>query len=184
MQDSSLVTVTGCNKTQSYNICMTKHSYFPYTRTYSSPRHNTKYTTSITSLTQTYNIIQHSKAKNTLSSTTPATQQTFSQFPHSHYNSHKTNMHHIHTYIVSMHLATRGLKMRKPPPHISSSEEIVPRFTRRTLAQLRIKNLSLKSYIHKVDAKSHPSPLFPYVTLTYTTHIISLTTPTYAHHHP
>ena len=44
---------------------MTKHSYFPYTSTYSSTRHNTNTnTTSITSLTQRYNILQHSKAKN------------------------------------------------------------------------------------------------------------------------
>ena len=55
------------HKTQTYNICMTKHLYFPYTSTYSSTRHNTnKNTTSITPLTQTYNILQHSKAKNTI----------------------------------------------------------------------------------------------------------------------
>ena len=67
------------HKTQTYNICMTKHSYFPYTRTYSSTRHNTnKNTISITPLTQTHNILQHSKAKTTtLSLTTAATQQTF-----------------------------------------------------------------------------------------------------------
>ena len=29
------------HKTQTYNICMTKHSYFPYTSTYSSTPHNT-----------------------------------------------------------------------------------------------------------------------------------------------
>ena len=28
------------HKTQTYNICMTKHSYFPYTSTYSSTCHN------------------------------------------------------------------------------------------------------------------------------------------------
>ena len=45
----------------------------------------------------------------------------------------KTNLHHIHTYIVSMHLATRGNNkiLRKPPPHISSSEEGLPRLIRR-----------------------------------------------------
>ena len=74
----------------------------------------------------------------------------------------KTNMRHIHTFIVSMHLATRGNSkiMRTPPPHISSSEEILPRLTRRTFAQLRTnKSPFLKSYLHKVDARSHPSPL-------------------------
>ena len=73
----------------------------------------------------------------------------------------KTNMRHIHTSIVSSHLATRGnYKLRTPPPHIGSAEEILPRLTRRTIAQLRTNKYPfLKSYLHKVDAKSHPSPL-------------------------
>ena len=33
-QNEALRTATGC--TQTYNICMTKHSYFPYTSTYTS----------------------------------------------------------------------------------------------------------------------------------------------------
>ena len=73
-------------------------------------------------------------------------------------------MRHIHTSIVSRHLATRGNNniLRTPPPHTSSSEEILPRLTRRTLAQLRTnKSPFLKSYLHKVDAKTHPSPLCP-----------------------
>ena len=76
----------------------------------------------------------------------------------------KTNMRYIHTYIVSRHLATRGNNkiLRTPPPHISSSEEILPRLIRRTLAQIRTnKSPLLKSYLHKVDVKSHPSPLCP-----------------------
>ena len=65
----------------------------------------------------------------------------------------KTNMCHIHISIVFRHLATRGYNkiLRTPPPHISSSEEILPYLTRRTLAQPFI----------KVDAKSHPSSLCP-----------------------
>ena len=68
-------------------------------------------------------------------------------------------MRHIHTSIVSRHLATKGNNkiLRTPPLHISSSEEILPRLTRHTLAQLRTN----KSYLHEVDAKSHPSPLCP-----------------------
>ena len=64
----------------------------------------------------------------TLSLTTAATQQTFPQTPHNHYNRHKNNMRHIHTSIVSRHLATRGNNkiLRTPPQHISSSEEILP----------------------------------------------------------
>ena len=165
---------------------MTKHSYFPYTSTYSSTRHNTnKNTISITPLTQTYNILQHSKAKKTLSLTTVATQQTFPQTPHNHYNRHK-NMRHIHTSIVYRHLATRGNNkiLRTPPPHISSFDEILPRHTHRTLAQLRTNKLPfLKSYLHKVDAKSHPSPLCPLCNTH--THDISSTARTYAPHcHP
>ena len=42
--------------------------------------------------------------------------------------------------------------LRTPPPHISSSEEILPRLT---LAKLRTNQSPfLKSYLHKVDAKS------------------------------
>ena len=76
----------------------------------------------------------------------------------------KTNMRHIHTSIVSRHLATWGNNkiLRIPPPHTSSSEEILPRLTPHTLAQLRTnKSPFLKSYLHKVDAKTHPSPLCP-----------------------
>ena len=72
-------------------------------------------------------------------------------------------MRHIHTSIVSRHLATRGNNkiLRTPPPHTSSSEEILPRIIRHTLAQLRTNKYPfLKSYLHIVDAKTHPSPLF------------------------
>ena len=151
------------HKTQTYNICMTKHSYFPYTSTYSSTRHNTnKYTTSITPLTQTYNILQHSKAKNTIFNNGRYTTN-ISTDPHT-ITDIKTNMRHIHTFIVSVHLATRSNSkiLRTPPPHISSSKEILPRLTRCTIAQLRTnKSPFLKSYLHNVDAKSHPSPLCP-----------------------
>ena len=71
-------------------------------------------------------------------------------------------MRHIHTSIVSRHLATRDNNkiLRTPPPHTSCSEERLPRLTRRTLAPLRTnKSPLLKSYLHKVDAKTHPSPL-------------------------
>ena len=104
------------------------------------------------------------RLKNPLFSTTAATQQTFPKTPHSHYNRHKNNMRHIHTSIVSKYLATRGNKkiLRTSPPHISSSEEILYRITRRTLAQLRkTKSHFLKSYLQKVEAKIHPSPLCP-----------------------
>ena len=76
----------------------------------------------------------------------------------------KTNMRHIHTSIVSMHLATRGNNkiLRTPLSHINSSEEILPRLTRRTLSQPKTnKSPFLKSYLHKVDSKWHTAPLCP-----------------------
>ena len=97
-------------------------------------------------------------------------------------------MRHIHTSIVSRHLATRGNNkiLRTPPPQISSSEEILPRLTRRTLAQLRTnKSPFLKSYLHKVDAKHTHHHYSPFVTPPHTTHTISSAAPTYAPHcHP
>ena len=38
---SSISINKDAHKIQTYNICMTKHSYVPYTSTYSSMRHNT-----------------------------------------------------------------------------------------------------------------------------------------------
>ena len=73
-------------------------------------------------------------------------------------------MRHIYTSIVSRYLATRGNNkiLRTPPPQISSSEEIPLHLTRHTHAQLTTnKSPFLISYLHKVDAKSHPSPLCP-----------------------
>ena len=77
----------------------------------------------------------------TLSSIMGATQQTSSRPKHSHFNRHKNKHRHIHTSIVSRHLATRNNNkiLHTPPSHISSSEEILPRLTRRSFAQLRTK---------------------------------------------
>ena len=96
-------------------------------------------TTSITSPTQTHNILQHPKAKQPLFSTTAATQQTFHRPNTVTTTDITTNMRHIHISIVSRHLATRGNNkiLRAPPPYISMSEEILHHTTRRTLAQLR-----------------------------------------------
>ena len=75
----------------------------------------------------------------------------------------EANMRHIHTSIFSRHLATTGNNqiLHTLLPHISSSEETLPRHTRRTLAQLRTNKLPFhKLYVHKVDANSHESPQF------------------------
>ena len=67
----------------------------------------------------------------------------------------KTNMCHIHTSIVSMYLATRGINkiLRTPPPHISRSGEILHRLTHRILTQLRTNNHPSSNHIYTVDAK-------------------------------
>ena len=144
-------------KTQTYTICMTKHSYFPYTSTYSSTHHKTNIKHNIHHTP--YTNIQHTIFNNGRCTTNIPTN------PHTITTTDiKTNMRHIHTSIVSMHLGTRGNNkiLRTPPPHIGSSEEILNRLARRTLAQLRTNKLPfLNSYLHKVDAKSHPSPLCP-----------------------
>ena len=87
---------------------------------------------------------------------------------------------------VSKHLATRGNnKLLRTPPHICSSEERLSRLTRRTFAQLRTnKSPSLKSYLHKVNAKHFHLYYAPSVTSTHMTHIISSTAPTYLPHCP
>ena len=177
MQNAALRTATGAHKTQTYTICMTKHSHLQlhtsqYKQRTQSPSHHTTY----------FNI---PRLKTPLFLTTAATQQTFPQSPHSHYNRHKNKPAHIYTYIVSMHLATRSNNkiLCTPPPHISSSEEIHPRITRHTLAQLRTNKYPFfKSYLHKVDAKHIHHHYTPSVTSTHTTHIISSTAPTCAPH--
>ena len=71
------------------------------------------------------------------------------------------NMCHIHTSIVSRHLATRGNNklLCTPPPHISSSEEILPRLNRRPLPNS--------------EQINHPS----------SNHTYTKSTPNYIHHH-
>ena len=170
---------------------MTKHSHSPYTSTYNSTPHNTNRKHNINHIP--YTNTQHTS---TLQGSKPTIfnngryTKNIPTDPHTVTTADiKTNMRHIHTSIVSMHLATRGNNkiLRTPPPHTISSEERLPRPTRRTLAQLRTnKSPFLNSYLHKVDAITHPSPLCPpSVTSTHTTHIISSTAPTYApHYHP
>ena len=94
----------------------------------------------------------------------------------------RPNMRHIHTSIVSRHLSTSGNNkiLRTPPPHISCSEEILSRLTRCSPAQPRTnKSPFLKSYLHKVDDKSLPSPLCPL----YNTHIHTSSLQLHLHTH-
>ena len=163
---------------------MTKHSYFPYTSTYSSTRHNTNRKHNIHHTPYT-NILQHSKAKKTLSLTTAATQQTLPQTPTQSLQQTFKNMRHIHTSIVSMHLATRGNNkiLRTPPPHISSSDEILPASLVAAVPNLEQINHPSTNHIFTKSMTNHTHHHYAAsVTLTHTTHIISSTAPTYAPH--
>ena len=103
----------------------------------------------------------------------------------------KANMCDIRTSIVSQHLAARDKNkiLRTHPPQVSSTEENLPRHTRRALAQLRTnKSPFLLSYLHKIDASTHPSPVFttlptlPHSRTYNTTSLISHQLPTDTHH--
>ena len=95
----------------------------------------------------------------------------------------------IHTSIVSRHLATRGNKkiLHTPPPHIGSSEEILP-----TSLVAPLSNSEQINYIPKIilNTKSipnhihqHCAPPPPCSSHTHTTHIIALTAPSPHMHH-
>ena len=86
----------GAHKIQTY-ICMTKSSHFPYTSTYSSMPHNANINHNIHHNPYT-NIFNNARyTTNILTDTHTVTTIHI-----------KTNMRHIHTPIVSRHLATRG----------------------------------------------------------------------------
>ena len=71
-------------------------------------------------------------------------------------------MIHIDTSIVSKHLTkSRDNKiLRTPSPHISSSEETLPDTCVAPLLRTDKSPFPI-SYLHKVDAKSHPTTLSP-----------------------
>ena len=177
MQNAALRTATGCTQDTNIQHLHDETLIFPYTSTYSSTPHNTNIKHIIHHIRYTHNILHHSNA------------QKPTIFNNGRYTTIvKTNMRHIHSSIVSRHLATRGNNkiLHTPPPHISSSEEILPRLTRRTLAQLRTNK---SPFLKSTYTKSMPNHIHhhyaPSVTSTHTTHIISSTASTYAPHcHP
>ena len=99
------------------------------------------------------------RLKKTLSSTTAATQHTFPQTPHTVTTTGiKTNMRHIHTSIVSRHLATGGNNkiLRTPPPHISSSEEILPTSLVEPLPNSEQINHTSSNHTYTKSTPKHP----------------------------
>ena len=108
MQNAALRTATGC--TQDTNIHL--HDETLTLPIYEHLQYNTiqtENTTSITSPTQTHNILQHSKAPKPNIFNNGRYTTNIPTDPHTVTTTDiKTNMRHIHTSIVSRHLATRG----------------------------------------------------------------------------
>ena len=165
MQNASLRIATGCTQDTDIHhlhdgtLTHTSHSRSPTATAVPIQTENT------ISRTRTYNILQHSNAKNAIFNnghyTTIIFPQVLTQSPH---NRHKTNMRHIQTSIVSMHLATKCNNeiRRTPPPHITSSENILPHLTRRTPFPIQKTYITIsKILLYNVDNKSHPSPICP-----------------------
>ena len=168
---------------------MTKHSHSPYTSTYSSTPHNTN---------RKHNI-HHIPYTNTTYFNTPRLKNTIfnngrytTNIPTDHPPPHtvtttdiKTNMRHIHTSIVSRHLATRGnIKiLRTPPPRTS---RYFPASLVAPLPSSEQTNLPSSNHTYTKSTPKHIHHHYaPSVTSTHTTHIISSTAPTYAPHcHP
>ena len=74
------------------------------------------------------------------------------------------NLKTIHHMAVQSHLNTRSPNsiLGNQPPTINTSEQAIPRKTRRTLSQLRTgKSPMLLTYLHKINPTLHPSPLCP-----------------------
>ena len=102
MENAALKTATRC--TQDTNIQDLHHETLAlpiHEHLHTAPRLTiqTENTTSITSLTQTNNILQHSKAKKHIHYTINIPTHTVTT------TDIKTNMHHIHTFIVSRHIS-------------------------------------------------------------------------------
>ena len=167
---------------------MTKHSHFPYTSTYSSTPHNTKRRQH-----PSYLLHKHITYFNT-----PRLTNYF--LNNGHYTTNiptdphtvtttDINMRHIHTSIVSRHLATRGNNKIPCTPdlhHKLAALKIY--FTDSLVSPLpNSEKTNLPSSNHTYT-RSTPNHIHHHYTLSATpntTHTVSSTAPTYAPHcHP
>ena len=80
MLNAALRIATGCTQDINIQHLHDKNTHTSHTRAPTAP-HVTIQTENTTSITQTYNILQHSKAKNTVFNKKAATQQTFPHTP-------------------------------------------------------------------------------------------------------
>ena len=70
----------------------------------------------------------------------------------------------VHTEIVQSHLQTRTSNkvIYDILPKINAQEQTLPRYTRRTFAQLRTNKYPLLiEYLHKISPDAHPTPMCP-----------------------
>ena len=76
----------------------------------------------------------------------------------------KANTAQIHTQIVANYMQTipHNKVLNRTPPEISNTEQALPHYTRRLLAQLRTNKSSiLHEYLHKITPEIHPTPNCP-----------------------
>ena len=93
----------------------------------------------------------------------------------------KTNMRHIHTYIVYRHLATRG--NNKILHTLAALKRDFPTSLVAPLPNSEQTNLTSSTHTYTKSTPKHIHHHYaPSVTSTHTTHIISSTAPTYAPH--
>ena len=79
-----------------------------------------------------------------------------------HNTNRKHNIQHTLTQTHNILQQSKAKILRTPPPHISSSEEVLSRLTRRTLSQPKTnKSPSSNQTYTKSTTQSHPSPLCP-----------------------
>ena len=76
----------------------------------------------------------------------------------------KANTAQIHTQIIANFIQTipHNKVLNRTPPEISNTEQALPHYTRRLLAQLRTnKSPILHEYLHKITPETHPTPNCP-----------------------
>ena len=163
---------------------MTKHSYFPYTSTYSSTRHNSNRKHNIHHTP--YTNIQHTSTLSLTIFNIGGYTTNIPTDPHTIITTDvKTNMLHIHTFIVSMHLATRGNNKIIVHLHhtLAALKRYFPASLVAPLPNSEQINHPSSNHIYTKSTANHIHPHYsPSVTLTHRTHIISSTAATYAPH--
>ena len=166
---------------------MTKHSYFPYTSTNSSTHHNTNRKHNIHPTP--YTDIQHTSTLQGLKNTIFNNGRYTTNIPTDPQiiltSDIKIDKYHIHTSIVSMHLATRcnNKILRTPPPQLAALKRYFSASLVAPLPNSKQINYPSSSQMYIKSTPNHIHHHYvPSVTLTHTTHIISSTAPIYAPH--